>query len=182
MFTTRHTVDIKSNSKRWGRAKVALACATTLLALAPLAVAQSGPGDSQGGQAAAIEGTWILNIHRVVTGITFTALQSFTAGGVTLATGTIDRTPPPPISPLYGSWMRMDDNSYVATINFFVFDSAGNAVGMIQNNETFRLTDDNNVVGSGAAFFCDINGGHCVNTNSPITITGKRLIAQGPSN
>jgi hypothetical protein len=159
MFTTRYTVDIQTKGKRRGLVKVVLACASTLLALEPLAVAQSSPGDSQGGQAAAIEGTWILNIHRVVTGITFTALQSFTAGGVTLATGTIDRTPPPPISPLYGSWRRTDENSYVATINFFVFDSAGNAVAMIQNNETFQLTDDNNIVGAGAAFLCDINGG-----------------------
>ncbi|HLJ16592.1 MAG TPA: hypothetical protein VKV15_19000 [Bryobacteraceae bacterium] len=150
-----------------------------LCALPNLAIAQSGPGDSQGGQAAAIEGTWIVSIHRVVTGVTFSALQSFTAGGVTVATGTIDRTPPPPISPLYGSWRRLDNNSYAVTINFFIFDASGNAVGMLQNNETFRLTDDNNVVGSGTAFFCDINGNNCVNVNSPITITGKRLIAQG---
>jgi hypothetical protein len=153
-----------------------------LCALPELAMAQPGPGDSQGGQAASIEGTWIVNIHRVTQGITFSALQSFTAGGVTVATGTIDRTPPPPISPLYGSWRRVDDNTYVATINFFVFDSAGNAVGMIQNNETFRLTGGNNLVGSGTASFCDINGDNCVNVNSPITITGKRLVAQGASN
>jgi hypothetical protein len=56
------------------------------------------------GLSAPIEGTWILTIHRVNQGIDFSALQSFTAGGVTVATGTIDRTPPPPISPLYGSW------------------------------------------------------------------------------
>lgn len=152
---------------------------TLLCALPDLAVAQSGPADPSSGLAAPIEGTWIVSVHRVVTGITFTALQSFTAGGVTLATGTIDRTPPPPISPLYGSWRRLHDNSYAVTINFFIFDSGGTAIGMLQNNETFRLTDDNNVVGSGTAFFCDINGNNCVNVNSPITITGKRLIAQG---
>ena len=144
-----------------------------------LAMAQSGSGDSQGGLAAPIEGTWILNIHRVTQGITFTALQSFTAGGVTVATGTIDRTPPPPISPLYGSWRRLPDNSFAATICFFVFDPAGNALVMIKTNETFRLTDDNNVVGMGSGFVCDINGNNCVNINSGITITGKRLIAQG---
>lgn len=150
-----------------------------LCALPNLAMAQSGSGDSQGGLAAPIEGTWILNIHRVTQGITFTALQSFTAGGVTVATGTVDRTPPPPISPLYGSWRRMDTNSFAATICFFVFDAAGNALAMIKTNETFRLTDDNNVVGTGDGFACDTNGDNCVNVNLPITITGKRLIAEG---
>lgn len=157
---------------------ITLACAV-LCTLPNAAMAQSSPGDSQGGQAAAIEGTWIVTIHRVATGVTFSALQSFTAGGVTLATGTIDRTPPPPISPLYGSWRRLDSNTYVVTLNFFIFDSGGTAIGMLQNNETFRLTDDNNVVGSGTASFCDVNGNNCANVNSPITITGKRLIARG---
>jgi hypothetical protein len=150
-----------------------------LCALPNLAMAQSGSGDSQGGLTAPIEGTWILNIHRVTQGITFTALQSFSAGGVTVATGTIDRTPPPPISPLYGSWRRLPDNSFAVTICFFIFDTAGNAQGMIKNNETFRLTDDNNVVGTGDGLACDINGNNCVNIDSPITIAGKRLIAQG---
>jgi hypothetical protein len=181
MFTTRHTFDINSKSKSRGLAKMALACAATLLAVGPLAVAQSGPGDSQGGQAASIEGTWILSIHRVPQGITFSALQSFTAGGVTVATGTIDRTPPPPISPLYGSWRRAGDNTYVASICFFVFDAAGNALAMIKTPEAFQMVDDNNLTGSGTGFVCDINGDHCVNINSTIAITGKRLIAQGPS-
>ena len=87
-----------------------------LCALPNLAIAQSGPGGSQGGQAAAIEGTWIVSIHRTVTGVTFSALQSFTAGGVTVATGSGDRIPPPPISPLYGSWKRVDGNNYILTI------------------------------------------------------------------
>ena len=171
----------KNNMKN--RIRFAIAVAGAVLCVLPnAAMAQSSPGDSQGGQAAAIEGTWIVTIHRTVTGITFSALQSFTAGGVVLATGTIDRTPPPPISPLYGSWSRTDNNTYAATLNFFIFDTMGNAVGMLQNNETFRLTDDNHIVGSGIAFLCDINGNNCVNVNSPITITGKRLIAQCVSN
>src|SRR5260370_34470522 len=111
MFTTGRSVDMKT--QKGSRLKAAIACASALLALGPVAIAQSGPGDSQGGQAASIEGTWILSIHRVAQGITFSALQSFTAGGVTVATGTIDRTPPPPISPLYGSWRRAGDNTYV---------------------------------------------------------------------
>jgi len=163
------------------RIRIAITFAGAVLCALPnAAMAQPGPGDSQGGQAAAIEGTWILNIHRVVTGITFTALQSFTAGGVTLATGTMDRTPPPPISTLYGSWRRVDENSYVATICFFVFDSAGNALAMIKTPEALQVVDENNLTGTGTGFACDINGNNCVNINSPITITGKRLIAQAP--
>ena len=142
-------------------------------------MAQSGSDDSQGGLAAPIEGTWILSIHRVTQGITFSALQSFTAGGVVVATGTIDRTPPPPISPLYGSWRRLDDNSYAVTVCFFVFDAAGSALAMIKTNATFRLTGENNVAATGDGYACDINGNNCVNVNSPVTITGKRLIAQG---
>ena len=180
MFTTGRSVDMKN--QKGSRLKAAIACASALLALGPVAIAQSGPGDSQGGQAASIEGTWILSIHRVAQGITFSALQSFTAGGVTVATGTIDRTPPPPISPLYGSWRRAGDNTYVASICFFVFDAAGNALVMFKTAEAFQMVDDNNLTGSGTGFVCDINGDHCVNINSTITITGKRLIAQGPSN
>jgi hypothetical protein len=177
MFTTRDTPD---KSKRLSLLKVVFACAS-LLTLQPLAVAQSGPVESRHGLAAPIEGTWILKIHQVTQGIDFSALQSFTAGGVTLATGTIDRTPPPPISPLYGSWRRMNDNSYAATICFFAFDPAGNAVAMIKTNETFQLADHGSMVGSGTGFVCDIYGDHCVDAGIPITFTGKRVIAQGAS-
>jgi hypothetical protein len=159
-------------------------------ALPNVAMAQSSPGDSQGGQAAAIEGTWIVNVDRVLQNTKFSALQSFTAGGVVLATGTLDRMPPPPISPLYGSWTRTDNNTYVATLNFFIFDPSGNAIVMLQNNETFHLTDDNHLTGVGTACTWAIVGGiiqnappnTCSPIASPITITGTRLIAQGASN
>lgn len=134
--------------------------------------------ENQARLAAPIEGTWILTIDRVSQGVGFSALQSFTAGGVTLATGTVDRTPPPPISPLYGSWRRTGHNSYVAVICFFVFDPAGNAVAMIKTPETFQVVDKDNLTGSGTALACDIHGDNCVDINSPITITGKRLIAE----
>jgi hypothetical protein len=162
--------------------KRAFYLAAAAVAIALIAPAANSQQRDHGGLAARIEGTWILKIHRVEQGIDFSALQSFTAGGVTLATGTIDRTPPPPISPLYGSWRHIDDHSYAATICFFAFDSAGNAVAMIKTPEALQLTDDNNLVGSGTALACDINGDNCVNVPMSITITGKRLIAQGPSN
>lgn len=172
------------------RFAITLACAV-LWGLPNLAMAQSGVGDSQGDQAAAIEGTWILNVQPVGAPTGFIALMSFTAGGVALATGTSDRLPPlaptpmAPISPLYGSWRQTDNNTYVATINFFTFDSGGNAVNMFQNNDTFRLSDNNNLVGTGNGFLCKTNGDNCINqtpAGPSITITGKRLIAKGTSN
>ena len=162
-----------------GLAIGALIFVAVLCALPEVAMSQTGQVDPEGALTAPIAGTWILNIHRITQGIDFSALQSFTAGGVTLATGTIDRNPPPPISPLYGSWRRMEGNSFAATISFSIFDPAGNALAMIKTNETFRLTDHDNVVGTGEAFVCDIHGDNCVNANLPITITGKRIIAQG---
>ena len=134
--------------------------------------------EDQARLAAPIEGTWILTIDRVNEGFSFSALQSFTAGGVTLATGTADRTPPPPISPLYGSWRRTGHDDYSVAICFFVFDSAGNAVAMIKTPETFKMVDKDNLTGSGTGLACDIHGDNCVDINSPITITGKRLIAE----
>jgi hypothetical protein len=131
--------------------------------------------------AAPIEGTWMLTIDRVSQGFSFSALQSFIAG-VTLATGTVDRKPPPPISPPYGSWRRTGHNSYSVAICSFAFDSGGNAVAMIKTPQTFQMVDKDKLTGSGTALACDIHGDNCVNTNSPITITGKRLVAEQTSN
>jgi hypothetical protein len=50
---------------------------------------------------------------------------------------------------------------------------------MIKTNEIFRLTDKNSLVGAGEAVVCDVNGDNCMDAGLPITITGKRLIAQG---
>jgi hypothetical protein len=154
-----------------------------LLAAAVLSigsVSQPATAQSESGLRAPIEGTWILEVHRVTQNFTFTAFQSFTAGGVTLATGTADRTPPPPISPLYGTWKRTGDNSYATSLSFFIFDPAGNAVAMLQNYETFHLNAYNEIVGTGEAYVCEPTGDNCVNTNSPITFTGKLMKAQRP--
>jgi hypothetical protein len=141
-------------------------------------VSQPASAQVDSGRRARIEGTWIMQVHRVTQNITFTALQSFAAGGVTLATGTVDRTPPPPISPLYGTWKRIGENSYATSLSFFIFDEAGNAVGMLQNYETFQLNAHDHIVGTGEAYLCDPNGDNCVNINSPITFTGKLMKAQ----
>jgi hypothetical protein len=151
-------------------------------------MAQSGDGDSQGGQAAAIEGTWIATVH-VAPGVSFTALTSFTAGGVILATGTFDRKPPfapaptALISPLYGTWTRVDNKTYHASLNFFTFDILGNAVNMIRNNQTYTVSNDgNSFTATATGIYLDPNGGPCTVSCQPpshYTITGIRLMAQG---
>jgi len=143
-------------------------------------VSQIAKAQNESGLAAPIEGTWITQVHRVTQNITFTAFQSFTAGGVTLATGTIDRTPPPAISPLYGTWKRTGGNTYATSLSFFIFDEAGNVVAMLQNYETFQLTGEDEMVGTGEAYVCQPNGDNCVNIHSPITFTAKRMNAQQP--
>jgi hypothetical protein len=154
-----------------------------VLAAAALAICSvSQPARAQIGLelGAPIEGTWLIQVHRVDQNITFTAFQSFTAGGVTLATGTLDRTPPPPISPLYGTWKRIGINRYATSLSFFIFDDAGKAVAMLQNYETFHLNANDEIVGTGEAYVCEPNGDNCVNVNSPITFTAKRMNAQHP--
>src|SRR3974390_3182507 len=109
-------IELSESKTKMMRNVGALALAAAALAIgsgSQPAVAQDGSGLwSHNELRAPIEGTWIVQVHRVTQNITFTAMTSFTAGGVTLATGTIDRTPPPPVSPLYGTWKRIGDDSY----------------------------------------------------------------------
>ena len=143
-----------------------------------------------------------MTVDRVLENTKFSSLTSFTAGGVILAIGTLDRLPAPtvppfspPISPLYGSWTYTGNNSYVATLNFLIFDSSGKALSMFQNNQTYHLTDANHLVGVGTACTWDIINGiiqrppeaptgicHPLPGGIQTTITGTRLIAQGASN
>src|SRR4051794_34448049 len=132
-FTQRRIAMVMIKDSRMGRtirrlmmAPVAL---TLLTGLSSMARAQnerfgsrfeeSRVDENQARLGAPLEGTWILTIDRVSQGFSFSALQSFTAGGVTVATGTVDRIPAPPISPLYGSWRRTGHNRYSVAICFF---------------------------------------------------------------
>ena len=102
-----------------------------------------------------IEGSWICKIDRIGDGVSFTALQSFTAGGVVVATGSLDKLSP--ISPVYGSWKRTGYNRVAVTI-FFWFDPIGNPVGTLKTNETFLLNGRNQLAGAGSSFVCDVDG------------------------
>ena len=165
-----------TNNLRRGATRIALPLALLTLALCGLtSVARA---QQQGSALAApIEGTWIMQVHRVTQDVTFTALQSFTAGGVTLATGTLDRTPPPAISPLYGTWQRAGQNTYATSLSFFIFDEAGSAIAMLQNYETFHLDASHGIVGTGEAYLCDTLGENCTQVES-LTFTGKRMSAR----
>ena len=165
-----------TNNLRIRATRIALPLALLTLGLCGLtSVARA---QQQGSALAApIEGTWIMQVHRVTQDVTFTALQSFTAGGVTLATGTLDRTPPPAISPLYGTWQRAGQNTYATSLSFFIFDEAGSAVAMLQNYETFHLDATRGIVGTGEAYLCDTLGENCTQVES-LTFTGKRMSAR----
>jgi hypothetical protein len=144
------------------------------------AAAQTELPESHTGLASPIEGSWILTIDRINQGTTFTALMSFTAGGVAMATGSIDRLPPPPISPLYGSWKRTGRDRFDSTIYFFAFDPLGNAVAMIKTNIVFHLKSRNELVGSGVGFSCDLEGENCVSVPAvSIQLAGKRIVPEG---
>ena len=153
---------------------------------------------------APIEGTWIQKILPAGAPAPFIALVSFSAGGVTEATGTADRnspwaSPAAPQSILIGSWRRSDNNTtgpdapvaertttqtYVSTLPFFSFDTTNNtgkAVNMYQNYITYWLTDYNTIEGVGTGVKCDLDGTNCAAYGS-LTICGTRLIAQGASN
>ena len=168
------------------RIRIAITLASAILcALPSSAMAQSGPGNSQGDQGAPIDGTWFITVQGAPGG-TFWSLMSFTAGGVTVATGTSDRTAfgPAPISPLYGSWSSKDDGSHVVTILFFTFNPNGTPAGLFKTNETFWLTDDNTLKGTGVGFSCSYEmpptSKNCTSLGGqPITIYGTRIIAQG---
>jgi hypothetical protein len=141
--------------------------ALLLLAVPGRAVAQNNHQENNCSGARDIQGSWIFTIDR------------FTDGGVVLATGSLDRLPPPPISPLYGSWKCTEPRRFVATFFFFAFDPQGNAVAMIKNNVSLHLNNRNQIRGTGEAFACDVHGENCVNVHSPIHLKGNFIVPEG---
>jgi hypothetical protein len=64
--------------------------------------------------------------------ISRSALMSFAAGGVVVATGSLDKANP--ISLVYGSWKQTGRNRVAVTIYFFLFDPIGNALGNAEDH------------------------------------------------
>jgi len=146
-----------------------------VLALGASAVAQSsdtGRWDDQ----PPIEGSWIFTLTPPPGGPPpFSAVASFAAGGVFLATGQNDRAVVP-VSELHGTWERIKENRYGSTTYMIAFDSAGIATGMLQTNQVFELTGRNELTGRANLNSCDIHGENCVPLPGVSTVTGKRMI------
>ena len=122
--------------------------------------------------ASPIEGSWLLSIDAGP--VTFTALASFSAGGVFSGTGSLDRVNP--VSTLMGSWKRSGYNQYDSTAYFFAFDPAGNAVAMLKTNQVFSLSRRNELIGASYVYSCDLQGENCVSVSpTPSKVTGKRI-------
>ena len=128
---------------------------------------------------ARIEGSWISVI--TIPTISFTALSSFTAGGVFLATGSLDRANP--VSPLYGSWKRIGPRRFSSTAYFFAFDPANpnsEAVAILKTTSEYQLTNSDEMVGAGNVSSCDLQGQNCV-PGGTLEFTGKRIVPESLS-
>jgi hypothetical protein len=170
MITERNTTAIR-------RRAVSLLRTLTILALtAPIlnstAMAQGVVQENKGDIASPIEGSWIFSIDEGP--VSFTALASFSAGGVFFGTGTLDRVNP--VSTLTGTWKRSGPNRFDSTAYFIAFDPAGNAVAMLKTNQVFHLTSRNELVGAALVYSCNLQGENCVSVSpAPSKVTGRRI-------
>jgi hypothetical protein len=168
------------NVTAFQRRAVSLLRTLTILALAvPIlnsnAMAQTDLQENTGGIAAPIEGSWIFSIDGGP--VSFTALASFSAGGVFFGTGSLDRVNP--VSTLTGSWKRTGPNRFDSTSYFFAFDPAGNAVAMLKANQVFSLKGRNELVGAALVYSCNLQGENCVSVSpAPSKVTGRRMVIE----
>jgi hypothetical protein len=150
---------------------ILVVCACVVMTLGASAMAQ-----------APIQGSWIFTLTPGPEGGpagagAFSAVASFAAGGVFLATGQNDRAVVP-VSELHGSWERITRDRYGSTAYFFAFDPTGHAVGMLQTNQVFQLTSRDTLVGAANASLCNLQGENCVPLPGVSTVTGKRMIVK----
>lgn len=73
-----------------------------------------GPGEQTNMGSKSIEGAWLVVVEIPVANLSFTAITTFAAGGVSSSTGAFDRLAQ--ISPLYGTWKRTDRNRFDRTV------------------------------------------------------------------
>lgn len=167
----------KRNITAIQRRAVSLLRILTILALAvPIlnskAMAQTDSQQNTGGVAAPIEGSWIFSIDAGP--VSFTALASFSAGGVFFGTGSLDRVNP--VSTLTGTWKHTGPNRFDSIAYFFAFDPAGNAVAMLKTNQVFHLKSRNELVGAALVYSCNLQGENCVSVSpAPSQVTGRRM-------
>ncbi len=122
-----------------------------------------------------IEGTWLFTITPSPDSgaVPFTAVASFTAGGVFLATGSNDRLNP--VSPLYGSWEQIGHNRFGSTTHMFAFDPTGNPLALLKTNQVFQVTKRNELMGIANLSVCDLHGENCTPLPGVSQVTGKRV-------
>jgi hypothetical protein len=124
-----------------------------------------------------IQGSWIFTLTPGPGGpAPFSAVASFAAGGVFVATGEDDRVNP--VSELHGSWKRIAGNRYGSTTYMFAFDPTGHAVGLLKTNQVFQLTSRNELVGIANLSSCDLHGENCTPLPGVSTVAGKRMIVE----
>ncbi len=134
----------------------------------------AAPANSQDRIHSQIEGSWICTNNRINRGFSFTAVVSFGAGGVLLATGSVAGP-----ALLQGGWARVDPFNVNSTIYFFAYDPAGNAVAMIKTVQSFQLTSANELVGTGTSYACDLQSENCKEDPTVrIRITGRRVVSE----
>jgi hypothetical protein len=142
------------------------------------ASAQVEMNDLHGESGEWVQGTWKCQVDRVTQGGSFHVFMSFAAGGVVVATGSLDKLNP--VSTVFGSWKQTGRKRVDATIYFYLFDPIGNPLGTLKTNETFRLDDQNKIAGTGVSFACDVAGENCGDSSiGQINIAGTRIVAEG---
>ena len=162
------------------RRAVSLLGALTLLAFAvpvvsSTALAESESQENHARLSSPIEGSWIFSVDAGP--VSFTALASFSAGGVFFGTGSLDRVNP--VSTLTGSWKRSGPNRFDSTSYFLAFDPAGNAVAMLKANQVFQLKGRNELVGAALVYSCNLQGENCVSVSpTPSKVTGRRVLVE----
>jgi hypothetical protein len=137
--------------------------------------AQSESSESREGAGRSIEGSWLLTVTIPVANLSFTAITTFAAGGVSSSTGASDRLAQ--ISPLYGTWKQTGVNRFNRTVYFFQFDPLGVPIRMLKNKEVYHLKRRNEFEGDGRQYACDLSGENCVDQNTPFNMTGRFIPA-----
>ncbi len=162
---------------------ISLNAATSILALLIVGATLSAQQESQAAPESqqqehlaglSIEGSWIFTITRT-DGTVFTAFQSYTAGGVALGSGSIQT---PPTSGLHGTWKRKGPNLFVHSFDLFIFGfNGGDAQNMLKNSIKLHFNNQAELVGSGTAVLCDVQGDNCFGIGG-INLLGKRIPAE----
>lgn len=133
--------------------------------------AQSESPESREGAGTSIEGSWLVTVNIPAAKLSFTAVTTFAAGGVSTSTGALDRLAQN--SPLFGTWKQTGVNRFDRTVYFFQFDPLGVPLRMLKNKEVYHLKPRNQFEGEGRQYVCDLNGEYCVDQNTPFNFTGR---------